>query len=118
MLSPRSTPLPTLPCAKANRDAVVTFLIFVGCETSTNYQNSSNVLNEPIKVDTRKKINSNISLETEENKSKGWKNTFKNLHSSLVKGTILSSEYTPVNIKIKKNPMLPRSSKCDNCIIC
>ena len=55
---------------------------------------------------------------TEENKSKGWKNTFKNLHSSLVKGTILSSEYTPVNIKIKKNPMLPRSSKCDNCTIC
>ena len=59
-----------------------------------------------------------VPLETEENKSKGWKNTFKNLHSSLVKGTILSSEYTPVNIKIKKNPMLPRSSRCDNCIIC
>ena len=59
-----------------------------------------------------------VPLETEENKSKGWKNTFKNLHTSLVKGTILYSEYTPVNIKIKKNPMLPRSSKCDNCIIC
>ena len=59
-----------------------------------------------------------VPLETEENKSKGWKNTLKNLHSSLVKGTILSSEYTPVNIKIKKNPMLPRSSKCDNCTIC
>jgi hypothetical protein len=58
-----------------------------------------------------------VPLETE-GTNKSWKNTFKNLHKSLVKGTNLSSEYTPVNIKIKKNPMLPRSSKCDNCIIC
>ena len=68
--------------------------------------------------DTKPHILVEVPLETEENKSKGWKNTLKNLHSSLVKGTILSSEYTPVNIKIKKNPMLPRSSKCDNCTIC
>jgi len=68
--------------------------------------------------DTKAHILVDVPLETEKNKSKGWKNTFKNLHSSLVKGTILSSEYTPVNIKIKKNPMLPRSSKCDNCTIC
>ena len=68
--------------------------------------------------DTKAHVLVDVPLETEENKSKGWKNTLKNLHSSLVKGTILSSEYTPVNIKIKKNPMLPRSSKCDNCTIC
>ena len=55
----------------------VTFLIFVSCETSTNYQNSSNVLNEPIKVDTQKKINSNISLEIEENKVIGQNKTLK-----------------------------------------
>ena len=47
-----------------------------------------------------------------------WKSKLQTIHKSLVKGTILSSEYTPVNIKIKKNPMLPRSSRCDNCIIC
>ena len=58
-----------------------------------------------------------VPLETE-GTNKSWKNTFKNLHKSLVKGTNLSSEYTPVNIKIKKKPILPRSSKCDNCIIC
>ena len=58
-----------------------------------------------------------IPLETE-GTNKSWKNTFKNLHKSLVKGTNLSSEYTPVNIKIKKKPILPRSSRCDNCIIC
>lgn len=58
-----------------------------------------------------------VPLETE-GTNKSWKNTFKNLHKSLVKGTNLSSEYTPVNIKIKKKPILPRSSRCDNCIIC
>jgi len=57
-----------------------------------------------------------VPLETE-GTNKSWKNTFKNLHKSLVKGTNLSSEYTPVNIKIKKKPILPRS-RCDNCIIC
>ncbi len=58
-----------------------------------------------------------VPLETE-GTNKSCKNTFKNLHKSLVKGTNLSSEYTPVNIKIKKKPILPRSSRCDNCIIC
>jgi len=58
-----------------------------------------------------------VPLETE-GTNKSWKNTFKNLHKSLVKGTNLSSEYTPVNVKIKKKPILPRSSRCDNCIIC
>ena len=52
-----------------------------------------------------------VPLETE-GTNKSWKNTFKNLHKSLVKGTLLSSEYTPINLKLKT-----RSSKCDNCII-
>ena len=43
------------------------------------------------------------------------------MHKYLVKGTVLSSEYTPVNFKIKRpdpNPhATPRASKCDNCII-
>ena len=41
-----------------------------------------------------------------------WKTKLKNIHKSLVKGTLLSSEYTPINLKLKT-----RSSKCDNCII-
>ena len=41
--------------------AIVTYLILVSCETSTNYQTKSNVTNKQIKIDTQKKINSNIS---------------------------------------------------------
>ena len=46
-----------------------------------------------------------------------WKTKLKNIHKSLVKGTLLSSEYTPINLKNKNNSLSVRSSKCDNCII-
>ena len=62
-----------------------------------------------------------VPLNTEEKTMPTWKNKLQNMHKYLVKGTVLSSEYTPVNFKIKKpdpNPHAsPRASKCDNCII-
>ena len=39
------------------------------------------------------------------------------IHKSLVKGTLLSSKYTPINLKLKTNSLPARSSKCNNCII-
>ena len=46
-----------------------------------------------------------------------WKSKLQTIHKSLVKGTILSNEYTPVNIKISGNSLPPRSRRCDKCII-
>jgi len=46
-----------------------------------------------------------------------WKKKLRNMHNSLVKGTLLSSEYTPVNIKLTGNSLPPRSRRCDKCII-
>ena len=57
-----------------------------------------------------------IPLKTNKD-SDTWKNTFKKIQKSLVKRNIFSNEYVPVNVKIKKNSILPRTSKCDNCII-
>jgi|TARA_B100000902_G_C26518572_1_gene532072 hypothetical protein len=45
------------------------------------------------------------------------KTKLQNIHKSLVKGTLLSSEYTPINLKLKTNSLPARSSKCNNCII-
>jgi len=46
-----------------------------------------------------------------------WKTKLQNIQKSLVKGTLLSSEYTPINLKLKSNSLPARSSKCDKCII-
>ena len=46
-----------------------------------------------------------------------WKTKLHKIHNSLVKGTLLSSAYTPVNIKITGNSLPPRSRRCDKCII-
>ena len=49
--------------------AVITSFIFVSCETSTNYQISSDTNNKLIKVNNKEKTTNNISSETtEENK--------------------------------------------------
>lgn len=47
----------------------ISFLVFVSCETPTNSKTNSYAHNKPIKIDTKKKIDNSISLETsEENK--------------------------------------------------
>ena len=43
---------------------------------------------------------------TEEKTTPTWKNKLQNMHKYLVKGTVLSSEYTPVNFKIKRPALL------------